>query len=183
MILRGRKSDLPRRETGTRRNGTSEEEVDRDRVVLLARPSKCRGEEVAEDALHGEFSSTQRDKHKKLLFPYIVPGLDITLPSQLARVDVQVPGRLCVNSARRISLFRGGRSCSLEHGYEVLWGVFGIEVLRPHTARSRGLRCVGRGGRARWSARDEDVALDRRGERAKEDIINVLSNQTEVKPG
>ena len=152
-------------------------------MVLLARPSKCRGEEVAKDTLHGEFSSTQRDKHKKLLFPYIVPGLDITLPSQLARVDVQVPGRLCMNGARRIRLLRCGRSCSLEHGYEVLRGVLGVEVLRPHTARSRGLRHARRGGRARRSARYEDVALDRGGERAKEDIINVLSDQTEVKPG
>ena len=81
-----------------------------------------------------------------------------------------------MNSARRISLFRGGRSCSLEHGYEVLWRVLGVEVLRPHAAGGRGLRYARCGGRARGSARDEDVALDCGGERAEENIINVLSD-------
>ena len=84
----------------------------------------------------------------------IIPGLDVTFPTEFFRVDIQMP-----------SFGMWGRSKSSRR---VLW----VEILRSYGPSLR--RFWGRGCGAR-TARDENIALYRGGQDAKEGVIDVFT--------
>ena len=111
---------------------------------------------MVENALLGEIVNKWSGKKVESIDTYIVAGLDVAFPSQLSRIDVEVPGRLRVNCVRCVRFLRSSGAASLEHGNEILGVVLGVKVLRLDTPGSRG--CIARV--RRWTACYEDVALD-----------------------
>ena len=109
---------------------------------------------------------------------YIVSGLHIALPSQLACVNVQVP-RLRMYCGRRVGLLCGCRTGRLEHWSKHLGLVLRVKILCVYASRTG--RLGGSGcRRLRGSTCNEDVAFDGGGESTEENIVDMLADKTGV---
>lgn len=101
---------------------------------------------------------------------YIIPCLDITLPSQLTVVNIQMPRSHTHSVLRNIVA-----ECVAASRCEDLTGVTSMKVLGYDRTRWMSISVTDSGGRRPWSTSNENIMLDSGWKYAKMRIVYVFT--------